>query len=1068
MFSRKQSFVAYTVALLLVGGIFVYQLWSGYDQRIQNARSTVENLAGLLQQRLTSTLRRTDAILAELALSVRDEAILESDRSRSAPEINSALAARRMKFPEISAFRILNARGNLLYTSDPVSHFSSLADRPYFKELRDNPEAVLVYSDVQISRFTGQTVIVMGRALRSSSGEFMGAAIAVLDLATYGQLFESLDLGPKGMIVIRRTDSRMILRQPANPALVNKPIAHPIQKLIEAGQHTGYLRYVAVTDGVERLFAFTRVPDYPFYFIVGLAADDVLAGWRREAITTGSVGLLALLIFSSLLLSLSRAYARESEHARHLAEREQNLRFVLDATGDGIWDWDNRRRQVTVNTRFCEILGLPGKGGELTGAELRAHGFSEDEPVFRNSFRKCLKGEASLWLENRLQRKDGDIIWVLVRGDVVQRDESGRALRMLGSITDVTGNKLASERLARSEMELQTIIDTEPDSVELLASDGTIQKLNHAGLVMSDADTIDQILGRRRQSLVAPEYQDAFVALIADVFNGKSEKLEFEAIGLKGTRRWLAIHAGPLRSHDGKITALLGVTRDVTTRKIVEAELRDAVQAAETANRAKSAFLAAMSHEIRTPMNGILGMAQMLMMENLPEANRQDHARTILTSGRTLLNLLNDILDLSKIEAGKLELETTAFEPGQLIHEVQSLFAVSAREKRLLLESGGFGLPGQRYRGDAHRLRQMLANLVGNAIKFTLLGSVHIEGSEIERDVESAVLEFSVSDTGIGIPAEKVDLLFQPFSQMDNSISREFGGTGLGLSIVRQIAGQMGGDVGVHSEPGKGSRFWFRVRARIVPIGEDTRRAERPAHESFKSTAPPTGLRGHVLVVEDEPVNRKLITAMLSRLGLEVTMAYDGQQGIDATTRSKRPDLVLMDLRMPVLDGYAATGRIRQWEAANDQSRLPIIALTAHAFANDRELCIAAGMDDFLTKPITFGPLISALGKWLPPAAEPPLVTPLSSRMVNSVDGQAMMALADEIQAMLSQNKYDAIIRFRDLQAALTGTGVVAEIEEISALLDELRFDLASERLRHLAVTQGWCLGIAAPEAPKR
>jgi len=236
-------------------------------------------------------------------------------------------------------------------------------------------------------------------------------------------------------------------------------------------------------------------------------------------------------------------------------------------------------------------------------------------------------------------------------------------------------------------------------------------------------------------------------------------------------------------------------------------ELRKSEAAAEAANLAKSRFLATMSHEIRTPMNGILGMAQMLLMPDLQEDEQQDYARTILTSGQTLMALLNDILDLSKVEAGKFQLEIIPFDPEQLIHETRSLFAEAAALKQLRLECHWRGGTGQRYQADAHRLRQMLANFVGNAVKFTPRGTIRIEAAEIEHDAATALLEFSVIDTGIGIPEDKRDLLFLPFSQADSSTTREFGGSGLGLSIVRGLAKLMGGEVGVESEAGKGSRL---------------------------------------------------------------------------------------------------------------------------------------------------------------------------------------------------------------------------------------------------------------------
>ncbi len=457
---------------------------------------------------------------------------------------------------------------------------------------------------------------------------------------------------------------------------------------------------------------------------------------------------------------------------------------------------------------------------------------------------------------------------------------------------------------------------------------------------------------------IAFDDQDIFYLIHRQIVkSGEPQSCDLRMVKSNGTLFWAQLRICDIQFEHGEM-ALLLVFTDITARKQAE-------EAALAANHAKSRFLATMSHEIRTPMNGILGMAQLLLMPHLTDNERREYARTIFSSGQTLLTLLNDILDLSKIEAGKLQLESIIFEPDSLIRQTCELFSAAVQAKNLKIESQWQSSPDRRYQADAHRVRQMLSNLIGNAIKFTQSGSIRIEGTELEREGQSALLEFSVSDTGMGIPADKMDLLFQPFSQTDRSTTREFGGSGLGLSIERTLSHLMSGDVGVQSVAGQGSRFWFRVRAQAV-TQEDSRSSERPecllpANAVMESAR----LNGQVLVVEDNAVNCSVIEAFVTRLGMTVTLAYNGQQALDAITQGHLPDLILMDIHMPVMDGYMATEQIRQWETHNNRPRLPIVALTADAYEEDHQHCLVVGMDDFLTKPIAFDALKSTLSKWL-------------------------------------------------------------------------------------------------------
>lgn len=338
-----------------------------------------------------------------------------------------------------------------------------------------------------------------------------------------------------------------------------------------------------------------------------------------------------------------------------------------------------------------------------------------------------------------------------------------------------------------------------------------------------------------------------------------------------------------------------------------------------------------------------------------------------MDSGESLLALLNDILDLSKIEVGKLVLHTTRTAPWQVVNNTLALFADTAHDKQLTMTLTSALDPSRCYQIDALRLRQILSNFISNAIKFTSAGSIEVSIAQLARGDQGDELEFAVTDTGIGIAAADQAALFETFSQVDNSSTRHFGGTGLGLSIVRSLAQSMGGSVGVRSSPGQGSRFWFRILARpdleslTQPAAPPATAAPAPAPSPLAAT-----LRGSVLVVEDNAVKRLVMSTHLAKFSITVELTEGGQQAVAAFTTGQHFDCILMDMRMPELDGMQATRQIRAWELLHGRPRCPIIAVTANVFEEGRRACESAGMDDFISKPVIAAELQRILMRWLP------------------------------------------------------------------------------------------------------
>jgi PAS domain S-box-containing protein len=528
---------------------------------------------------------------------------------------------------------------------------------------------------------------------------------------------------------------------------------------------------------------------------------------------------------------------------------------------------------------------------------------------------------------------------------------------------------------------LKSILDSEPECVTVLSPTGEVVQMNKAGLALLEVANLEEVRHKGLLNFVMPAHRDVFSEMVRRVFAGDSDRFEFAIEGNRGTQRWLDTNATPLCDAKGVPGKLLAVSRDITASKQAKAELEQhrqhlealveqrtlalsiAKEAAEAASRAKSTFLANMSHELRTPMNAIMGMTT-LALRRATDAKQADQLTKVTEASQRLLGIINDILDISKIEAERLSLEQIDFTLGNVLEGLRSLISQKATEKHLKLRIDlAADLVGQTLQGDPLRLGQILLNLASNALKFTAEGGITIRVLQakeaLDSDSDKLLLRFEVQDSGIGILPEDQKRLFTAFEQADGSTTRKYGGTGLGLAISKRLVQMMGGRIGVDSQHGTGSTFWFtawldNVKQRKTPSPELSRlSAEERLKRCYAGTC--------ILLVEDEPVNREVASGLLEDIDFKVDLAVDGSVALEMAKRIDY-DLILMDMQMPKMNGVEATRAIRRLP---ERQHTPILAMTANAFEEDRRICVEAGMNDHIAKPIDLDLFFETLLKWL-------------------------------------------------------------------------------------------------------
>jgi PAS domain S-box-containing protein len=737
-----------------------------------------------------------------------------------------------------------------------------------------------------------------------------------------------------------------------------------------------------------------------------------------------------------------------------LREREETFRALAENSPDVIMRFDRDHRHLYVNPAAGRQTGIPPEA--YVGKTHQDLGFPDDLVITCDEAINEVFGTGQ---PHRIEFMLSDRVWIdwLL---VPEFDLQGEVKAVLASARDITGHKKSEDTLRESERRLANIIDFLPDATFVVDKEGRVITWNRSMEEMAGVKS-EEMIGKGDYEHAIPFYGEKRPILV-DLALTPDEEIERKYLcisregdrifgefcmpNLKGRETFLWGTAAPLRDSEGRVVGAIESIRDITDRKKAERDLQAAKEEAEKinkhlerqtvrandmaaqaakANAAKSEFLANMSHEIRTPMNGVIGMSGLLLDTQLSDEQRR-YAEILRNSGESLLALLNDILDFSKIEAGKLEMETLDFDLRVLLDDFAALMALRAQEKGIVFICAPEPNVPSYLHGDPGRLRQILTNLTGNAVKFTHEGEISVRASLVSETDAEAVLRFSIKDTGIGIPAGKQNILFQKFTQADASTTRQYGGTGLGLAISKQLAERMGGEIGIVSEEGLGSEFWFTAR-----LGKQTERENK--------IMPPADIRGmHVLVVNDNAINRKVLMTQCTVWGLRPEETPYGPEALQALYRTRDSGdpfrAAILDIPMPDLDG---TWLARAIKADESLKETRLVLLTSIGQRGDANKMKEIGFSAYLTKPVRQSELFGCLSSVLSGQAEGQAAQPIITRhMIRELHRSAICILLAE-DNITNQMVAVSILKKLGLRADTVANGA----EAVKAL-ETLPYDL--------------------------